>query len=360
MFSLPATIHGSASGRYSLHAIAQISETKHNLQLFMDSNLSVFYFIQHYYFLSMFLLYDKIVSMKKILTYSITNDENGLSVGQFLKLKGYSKHLINRLKTIPMGISVADYQVSIVYILKTEETLKIQLEELESSSHIVAVPMELNIVYEDEDLLVINKPSGLPIHPSQGHFYNTLANGMAYYFQQKGEPFIYRAINRLDKDTSGLLILARHSFSAALLSKMVAEHQIHRQYLAIARGEAPQEGTITAPIARTDDSTIERCVDFENGDYACTHFSRLHYNPSLDCSLLSLTLETGRTHQIRVHLKYIGYPLLGDFLYYPDFTSIKRQALHSHRLEFSHPLTETRLVFEAPIPEDMQFVFSQN
>ena len=276
----------------------------------------------------MFLLYDKIVSMKKILTYSITNDENGLSVGQFLKLKGYSKHLINRLKTIPMGISVADYQVS--------------------------------TVYEDEDLLVINKPSGLPIHPSQGHFYNTLANGMAYYFQQKGEPFIYRAINRLDKDTSGLLILARHSFSAALLSKMVAEHQIHRQYLAIVRGEAPQEGTITAPIARTDDSTIERCVDFENGDYACTHFSRLHYNPSLDCSLLSLTLETGRTHQIRVHLKYIGYPLLGDFLYYPDFTSIKRQALHSHRLEFSHPLTETRLVFEAPIPEDMQFVFSQN
>ena len=296
--------------------------------------------------------------MKKILTYFITNEENGQSVGEFLKSKGYSKHLLSHLKTIPMSISAAGCQVSTAYVLKTGETLTIQLKELESSRHIIPIPMKLDIVYEDEDLLVVNKPAGLPIHPSQGHFYHTLANGIAYYFQQKGEPFVYRAINRLDKDTSGLLILARHSLSASFLSKMVAERQIHRQYLAIAKGFTPQEDTITAPIARADDSTIERCVDFDKGDYACTHFFRLHYNPILDCSLLTLTLETGRTHQIRVHLKYIGHPLLGDFLYYPDFAYMKRQALHSHRLEFCHPFTKEKLIFEVPLPADMQFIFS--
>lgn len=307
----------------------------------------------------MSMLHDTIPYMKKILTYSITTKENGQSVGQFLKSKGYSKHLLSRLKTIPMGISSAGFQVSTAYLLTAGETLKIQLEELESSSRIVPIPMEMNIIYEDEDLLVVNKPAGLSVHPSQGHFYDTLANGMAYYFQQKGEPFLYRAVNRLDRDTSGLLILARHSLSASLLSKMVTLRQIRRQYLAIAKGFAPQEGTIIAPISRIDGSAIERCVDFKKGDYACTHFSLLRYNSDLDCSLLSLTLETGRTHQIRVHLKHIGHPLLGDFLYYPDFTYIKRQALHSHRLVFAHPLTGEELVFEAPLPEDMQFVLLQ-
>lgn len=294
--------------------------------------------------------------MKKLLTYPITIIESGQTVEQFLRNQGYSRHLIIHLKTTVMGISIDGTQVYITHVLKEGEVLEIHLEEPESSLNIVPTPMELDIMYEDEDLLVINKSAGLPIHPSQGHFDTTLANGIAWYFQQKGEPFVYRAVNRLDRDTTGLLILARHGLSAAILSEMVKKREIHRQYQAIVSGLPEESGTIIAPIARVDGSTIERCVDHDRGEYACTHYQRLHYNAHHDCSLVSLKLETGRTHQIRVHMKHLGHPLLGDFLYNPDYRLINRQSLHSWKLEFKHPLTKKDLSFEAPLPADMQFI----
>ena len=296
--------------------------------------------------------------MKKVLTYHITETPISQTVEQFLKSQGYSKHLLIRLKHSPLGLSIGGVKVCSNHLLKTGEVLEVRLDEPEDSPNIVATPMDLNIVYEDEDLLVLNKPAGLPIHPSQGHYDTTLANGMAWYFRQKNEPFVYRAINRLDRDTTGLLILARHSLSAAILSQMVKDHQIHREYLAVASGLLDFQGVIRAPIARTADSTIMRQVDFKRGDPACTHYRLLHYNPELDCSLAALTLETGRTHQIRVHFKHIGHPLLGDFLYHPDYRLIARQSLHSHKLSFRHPLSQKELVLEAPLPEDMKFVFS--
>ena len=128
---------------------------------------------------------------------------------------------------------------------------------------------------------------------------------------------MYRCVNRLDRDTSGLLILAKNMFSAAVLYRQSAERKIHREYLAIAAGEIPEEGIIDAPIARAADSVIMRCVDFSCGERAVTHYRRLLYSKENDCSLLRIRLETGRTHQIRVHMKYIGHPLLGDFLYHP-------------------------------------------
>lgn len=296
--------------------------------------------------------------MKKILTYPITIKEEGLCVRQFLQARGYSRHLLIRLKNSPDGILADGRPVWADYPLKAGEVLEVRLEETKASSAIVPTPMDLHIVYEDQDLLVIDKPAGLPVHPSQGHYGHTLANGMAWYFQQKEEPFVFRAVSRLDRDTSGLLLLARHGLAACLLSDMVKNRRIHRQYQAVARGPVPPEGTITAPIARAEGSTIERKVDFEKGDYACTHYRLVHYNPELDCSLVSLTLETGRTHQIRVHLGHIGHPVLGDFLYCPDFSLIGRQALHSCRLELVHPFTGENLVFQAPLPEDMRFVLS--
>lgn len=295
--------------------------------------------------------------MKKLLTYPITISDSGQTVEQFLKSRGYSRHLLIRLKQAPAGITIGSVKVYVTHVLNIGEILEIRLEEPESSQTIVPTPMDLDILYEDEDLLVVNKPAHLPVHPSQGHFDTTLANGMAYYFKQKGEPFVYRAVNRLDRDTTGLLILARHGLSGAILSEMVKNRQIHREYLAVVSGETKVFGTVDAPIARAEGSTIERCVDFQKGETACTHYKRLHYNPDLDCSLLSLTLETGRTHQIRVHMKYIGHPLYGDFLYHPDYRFIKRQSLHSHRLSFSHPITKKDLVFQAPLPDDMQFVY---
>ena len=238
----------------------------------------------------------------------------------------------------------------------TDDTLTITISENESSENIVPTALPLDIVFEDEDLLIINKSADTPIHPSQGNYDNTLANAVAYYYAQKNEPFTYRCINRLDRDTTGLLILAKHMYSASLLSNMVQNREIHREYLAIATGCVSKEGVIEAPIGRVDGSTIERHVDYENGDYACTHYKCLSFQNGY--SLVSLKLATGRTHQIRVHMKHIGHPLPGDFLYNPDYAVINRQALHSYRLEFIHPITNKKMEFTAPLPEDMNSIIS--
>ena len=165
-------------------------------------------------------------------------------------------------------------------------------------------------------------------------------------------PYTFRCVNRLDRDTTGLTLIAKHMLSSAILSTAAARREISREYIAIASGKTPESGTIDAPIGRVAGSTIERQIDFENGERAITHYRRLAYHDGL--SLLSLHLETGRTHQIRVHLKSIGRPLIGDFLYNPTDTTIKRQALHSYRLTFSHPITGESFVLTAPLPDDMQ------
>lgn len=234
--------------------------------------------------------------------------------------------------------------------LKSGQILTIRLEELESSKQIVPVKMPLNIVYEDEDLLVLNKPADTPIHPSQNNYENTLANGTAYYFQQKEEAFVFRCINRIDRDTTGLTVLAKHMLSSCILSAQMLKREIHREYLAVVSGKAPLEGTVNAPIGRKEGSSIERQIDWERGETAITHFKREKYEDGL--SLIRLWLETGRTHQIRVHMKSIGFPLIGDYLYNPDYSKISRQALHSCRLEFKHPVTGQMLCFTAPIPSD--------
>lgn len=198
----------------------------------------------------------------------------------------------------------------------------------------------------------------MPVHPSIGNYDNTLANGVAWYFKEKGQHFVYRCINRLDRDTTGALILAKNPYSAAVLSAQMKQRQIRRTYLAIVQGIAPEQGTIDAPIGRVADSTIERQVDFANGENAVTHYARLATYHSY--SLIELHLETGRTHQIRVHMKYIGHPLPGDFLYNPDYRIIKRQPLHSFQLEFAHPVTGENMCMTAPVPEDFADAFHRS
>ncbi len=289
--------------------------------------------------------------MKRIFHYTIPKEFEGLSLLTFLKAKQYSSQIITHLKRTENGMLLNGTWARVRDILHDHDSLIITLIESESSDNIVPVELPLDIVYEDEDLLVINKSSDTPIHPSQGNYENTLANAVAYYYAQKDESFTYRCINRLDRDTTGLLIIAKHMYSASLLSNMVQNREIRREYLAIATGLVPEDGIIEAPIGRVDGSTIERQVDIENGDYACTHFKRLAYKNGF--SLVSLKLATGRTHQIRVHMKYIGHPLPGDFLYNPDYSVIKRQALHSYRLEFIHPITGQDMEFVAELPKDM-------
>ena len=215
----------------------------------------------------------------------------------------------------------------------------------------------LDILYEDEDILVLNKPADMPVHPSAGNYENTLANGVAWYYKQQGKAFVYRCINRLDRDTTGVLVLAKNPLSGALLSAQMKQRQIRRTYLALTDGIPPERGTISAPVARMDSSVITREVNFERGEAAVTHYERLAVSNGY--ALVELHLDTGRTHQIRVHMKYIGCPLPGDFLYHPVFDRIGRQALHSFQLEFAHPITGEPMCFLAPVPEDFRRAFLQ-
>ena len=286
--------------------------------------------------------------MNRVLTYEITAEQAGTKIGDFLRRAGYSRHVIIHLKKTENGILLNGEWAYVGQFLKEGDHLEIRIIESESSEQIVPAELPLDIIYEDEDLLIINKPADMPIHPSINNYDNTLANALMWYYQQKGETFVYRCINRLDRDTTGLLIVAKNMLSGGILSDMSKKREIHREYLAIAEGEVPQEGVIDAPIARKEESVIERCVDFEKGDRAVTHYWRLDYRNGY--SLVRLKLETGRTHQIRVHMKYIGYPVTGDYLYNPDYRILDHQALHSWKLAFRHPVTGAQMQFKADPP----------
>ena len=290
--------------------------------------------------------------MERIFKYIIDQTHENQTISTYLKEIGYPHAVLVQLKKTFEGILLNGKWEYVNTKLSTNDILTIRLIENESSKHIPPIYHALDIVYEDEDILVINKPANMPIHPSLNHYENTLANAVCYYYESKGIPYTFRCVNRLDKNTSGLTILAKHMLSSAILSEQVAVRQIHREYLAIVQGETPSNGTINAPIGRKASSTIERHIDYENGEHAVTHYTQIETKNGY--TLLSLKLETGRTHQIRVHMSGIGHPLIGDFLYNEDSHEIDRQALHSHRLCFTHPITKKPLEFIVPMPTDMQ------
>ena len=290
--------------------------------------------------------------MERILTYSITENENGLRIEQFLRRHGYSKQNFTELKKMPESILINGKWSYLKDPLTAGDLLTVHIQENSSSPLIPPVELPLSILYEDEDILLVNKPAGMPVHPSMNNYRNTLANALVWYYQQQGIPFTFRCCNRLDRDTSGLTLIAKHMVSSAILSAMTRHREIHREYRAIVRGHVqPSAGTINAPLSRKPGSVIE---DFENGESAVTHYKVL--SEANGHSLLALKLETGRTHQIRIHMKYLSFPLIGDYLYNPDMEYMTRQALHSYRLCFTHPITGQNMDFTAPLPEDMQNV----
>ena len=295
--------------------------------------------------------------MERIITYTIDSASAGLRIEQYLRRRGYSYQNLTQLKKMRESILINGVWSYMRTAVKNGDILTVHIQEPESSPNIPPVKLSLDIVYEDEDIVVVNKPAGMPVHPSLNNYENSLANGLMYYYQEQGKPFIFRCTNRLDRDTSGLTVVAKHMVSSSILSSMGMRHEITREYLAIVRGALnPSEGTIDAPIGRTGSSLIERKIDFENGERAVTHYRAIKEQNGH--SLVSLILETGRTHQIRVHMKYIGYPLVGDYLYNPDMEYIDRQALHSHRLSFTHPVTGEKMEFTAPLPTDMRKILS--
>ena len=293
--------------------------------------------------------------MNRVIDYIIDEAGDGLRIEQYLRRKGYSGQNLAEIKRMPKSVLVNGEHYYMKQKLNTGDHLSIHICETKCSEKIPPVQIPLDIVYEDEDIIVINKQAGMPIHPSLNNYMNSMANALAWYYQEQGKPFIFRCCNRLDRDTSGLTVVAKHLVSGNILSEMVRRRDIHREYLAIVRGHvSPEAGTINAPLARKPGTIIERTVDWEQGETAITHYRLVEERNGH--SLISLRLETGRTHQIRIHMKYLGYPLIGDYLYNPDMEYIGRQALHSHRLSFTHPITGKPMEFTAPLPKDMEKV----
>ncbi len=213
--------------------------------------------------------------MDRSVTFRAGASDAGNTLGVFLRQRGVSRHILTILKRTPEGILLNGEAAFTSRTLSAGDQVTIFVKEAEPPSPVAALPLPFPVIYEDEDLLVVDKPSGMAIHPSQGHHDNTLANAAAWYFQQKGESFVFRCINRLDRDTTGLLILAKNALSASILSAMLQKRQIGRTYLAAVEGDLPESGVIDAPIGRVPGSLIERRVDPEGGDAARTRYRRL-------------------------------------------------------------------------------------
>lgn len=222
-------------------------------------------------------------------------------------------------------------------------------------SNIVPEKLPLDIRYEDEWLMVVNKPAGQLVHPTTQEPHGTLGNAILYHYMEKQEAHAFHPVHRLDRETSGLVLIAKQPQIQFKLSPKGVK-SFHREYLAIIPGElSPAAGTIDAPIARALPSIILRQVSPEGKD-ARTHYDTIKTNH--DLSLVHLSLETGRTHQIRVHLSHLGHPLIGDDLYGGSMDLISRQALHAFRLRFTHPMTGKAIVVTAPLPSDMDRIVS--
>ena len=287
-----------------------------------------------------------------ILEYKVKKTDNYMNLKELLKtyfqisdrllikLKNNRKIFVNgNFAFVNMGLNVGD-------------NISIFIDFIENNSNIVPNAIPLDIVYEDDTLLIINKPTGIPVHPSMEHYTDSLSNGVRFYFDKIRLHKKIRPVNRLDKDTSGLIVFAKNEYIQECLVRQMKTKQFVKEYIAICDGIFDNKfGTINAPIARKENSIIERCVS-EAGDTAITHYEII--KTYANYSVVKCTLETGRTHQIRVHMAYIGHPLLGDTLYSSPSTIINRQALHAYKIKFIHPITKQKLEFTAQIPADFE------
>lgn len=284
--------------------------------------------------------------MTRQLRCIIDERHNEIKLYTYLKtVLGMSTASVRKLKHSENGLTLNGGCIRTVDLLKTGDELVITFPEEENS--IPATSFEhLDIVYEDDDILVLNKPAFLAMHPTHNHQGDTLANEVAAYMQSKEKNVLFRAVGRLDKCTSGLVVCALNRHAS---SKLQGEYE--KEYIAVAGGKFEGSGTIDKPIYRPDPGKTLRAVG-ENGERAVTHWKSLGTNGA--ASVLRVTLETGRTHQIRVHFASLGAPLLGDEMYGSTFTDISRAALHCAKVSFAHPITGEKMCFEAPLPEDMK------
>lgn len=288
--------------------------------------------------------------MKEVSKYTITEPHGGRLLKDFLRgsLQFSRRSIINLKKS--GGVTLNGKPCHMNVILEEGDIVEVCFQDTESEN-IQPEPLALDIIYEDDSLIVLNKQPDMPVHPSRNHLTGTLANGLAHYWLQKGEQIKIRPINRLDKDTSGLVVFAKNAHIQHLLSFCGGTEAFKKEYLAVVEGViCPEAGTIVLPIARESEYAMRRVVR-EEGDRAVTHYSTT--KTCRDYSVVSIILETGRTHQIRVHMAHLGHPLLGDSLYGGRTVLIGRQALHATKITLLHPITKKWHCFTAPIPEDI-------
>ena len=285
----------------------------------------------------------------------VSKEYEGATIREFLKEDlGLSSRLIRR-SAIEKRILVNKKEVRMRYIVHTGDLVQINLQS-DESQNITPEKMDLDIVYEDEDILVINKKPYMVVHPTKTYQSGTLANGVLFYFKETNQNCIVRLVSRLDMNTSGLIIIAKNQFAHMALSKKMEENNLEKRYLAIVHGNLKEkEGTIDAPIYRPDGEEFGtmRIVD-ERGQRSITHYKVIE--SFKDADLVECLLETGRTHQIRVHMKHLGHPIYGDTLYgfEGDEELIPRQALHAYGLDFKSPKTKETLSLRAKLPDDME------
>ncbi|CAM4084570.1 pseudouridine synthase [Bacillus cereus] len=292
------------------------------------------------------------------LKWTIQSVAEGILVREFLKTKGISKAALTDIKFHGGAIEVNGEHASVRHKLQAGEELQVFFPVEERSEGMIAENIPLCIVYEDDAVLVMNKEAYMSTIPSREHPSGSVANALLYHYDKQHLASTVHIVTRLDRDTSGLMLIAKNRFVHHLLSKQHQQKGVKRTYEAIVHGMILEEvGTIDAPIGRKADSIIERTV-CEDGQRAVTHFKVMESFPNK--TRVALELETGRTHQIRVHMAHIGHPLLGDDLYGGQRDVMKRQALHSTSLTFYHPILEKEMTFTSSIPDDMQHALRNN
>ncbi|MBQ6267747.1 MAG: RluA family pseudouridine synthase [Clostridia bacterium] len=283
----------------------------------------------------------------RVIEYTVPAAYDGRKVFHFLRGGcGASVRLVRMLRHTPHTLQVNGADARTIDLLHAGDTVRITIPGDEATVEPLAAP--LDILYEDDDVIVVNKSPFMAMHPTHNHQGDTLANAMAAYLAQQGKQAVFRAVGRLDKGTSGAVVCALHPFAASKLAG-----RVRKEYLALVQGHPAPQGTVTTPIYRPDPmKTLRACSDTLGVEPAVTHWTVEETFP--DASLVRLRLETGRTHQIRVHMAHLGHPLAGDTLYGDFLPEIGHQMLHCAACRFAHPVTGEQMEFSAPLPEDFR------
>lgn len=287
--------------------------------------------------------------------YVVEKEYDGKMVRDIVRRPlGISSAALKHLKFLERGILLNGERVTVRAIVRVGDVLTLSTEDEKDQEKLVPVELPLRIAYEDDLLVVPDKPADMPTHPSRDHHEDTVANALAFRYKDLGKPFVFRPINRLDRNTSGLLLIARDRICANTLSEAMRQRKIEKQYVAVLDGiPSEREGVIDTYIRRTADSIIvrENCGEGEGGDRAVTEYRVILAENRH--SIVYARLGTGRTHQLRVHFSGIGCAIVGDDMYGKPSELIPRHALHSHILEFPHPKSNEKITVSAPLHADM-------